>query len=129
MLLTVKETARALGIEFGDVYYLVSMSRLPAVRIRGAIRLMSESVEGFCAERERENASKGGVPRYHGYGRCHEIIENLKKNSVPYDGGRNADRMEGRGRRMEFCQDGCSRIPRKELHDIGQLYFDFYESA
>lgn len=129
MLLTVREAAIAMGIDFHNVYYLVAMSLVDAVRIRGGIRIISESVEGFCAERENATVYNGTVPRYHGYRRCHEIIENFQKNPVPDDGGRTAERMEGRGRGMELYPKRHSRLPRQKLHDIRQLYFDFYEAG
>lgn len=127
MLLTVKETADAIGIYWRDVYYLVAVSMLDAVRVRGGLRFFPEDVEGFCAEREDEARNRGTVSGYYGRRRCHEVIENFKADSVQADGRRDAERMEGREFGLELCPERHNRISRKKLYDIGQLWFDFRE--
>lgn len=129
MFLTVKETGDALGIYWRDVYYLAAVCLLDAVRVRGSLRFFSEDVEGFCAEREDEARNRGTVSRYYGRRRCHEVIENFKTDSVQADGRRDAERMEGRGFGMELCTERHNRISRQKLHDMRQLYFDFYEAG
>ena len=56
MLRTVKEAARLLGVEPHQVYYLLAMGELEAVKIRDLWRLEPGEAEPYA----RQNAEKPG---------------------------------------------------------------------
>lgn len=127
MLLTVRQTGEALGIGWKDVYYLVAISYLGAVKIRGSLRFFPDDVEEFCAERENEARNRGTVSRYYGYRRCHEIIEDLKKDTVSSNGRKSNSGVERRRFSMELRPERHRAVSGSKLHDLGQLWFDFGE--
>lgn len=129
MLLNVRQVSMALGIDWKDVYYLVAVSDLNAVKIRGSLRFFSEDVEDFCVERESEARNRGTVSRYYDYGRCRAVLRNIGKDDIPADAGRNAEGLEGRRRDMVFCPKRFNRVSGRDVHDMNQLFFDFDEAV
>ena len=56
-----KRSREAIGCEW-KMYYLVSMSFIEAVHVRGSVKIITESLEEFCAERENEKAIEKEYP-------------------------------------------------------------------
>lgn len=129
MLLNVHKVSMALGIDWKDVYYLVAVGELGAVKIRGSLRFFAEDVEDFCVERKSKACNRGTVSRYYEPGRCSAILRNINQNTIQADAGRNTYGLEGRRCPMVFCQKRFNRISGQKLHDIGQLEFDFCKAV
>lgn len=118
MLMTVKEAGEAIGCEWKNVYYLVSMSFIEAVHVRGSVKIITESLEEFCAERENEKSNRKGVSGYNGQARCREIIANIRQNAIQTNERGSFDSMERRGCSVEFCTKRHNRLPRSKQHNI-----------
>jgi excisionase family DNA binding protein len=52
-LLTIRETARSLGVSTRTIHRLVRDAELAPVRVRGAVRFRPQDVEAFVARAQR----------------------------------------------------------------------------
>lgn len=129
MLLTVAEAALAAGCKAKNIYYQLYMCRIDGVRIRNTWRIISESLEEYCAG--RENTAVAGVSASGGNGLrgCQEFLVRVAENRLQAHPARRNTRMEGRGRRLELPAFGHHKIPgRKQqrmMFSAAQLQFDF----
>jgi len=57
MFLTVKQAAHYLGLELHQVYYLINMGEIEAVKIRGVWRLVYCAVLAYAEDWRRKNGS------------------------------------------------------------------------
>lgn len=122
MLLTVRETAYVLSIDFTNVYYLISRCYIDGVKIRDDWRVSSESLREFYDKRQGESSNRGGIYGGDGLRGFDELLANITENRIQ-NNRRKRDSSIQRGRGMEFSSFGCDRISRQSIKN--QLEFDF----
>lgn len=130
MLLTPKETAYVLGIKPKAVYYLIYMSYLDGVKIRGW-KITSESVEEYVKRQCKAQSGTGTAGDY-GLSGCDKRLEDIRKNALQADSAKRAASVERRRRRMEHSSarrhklsGQAQRHVRRKKCSSSQLWFDF----
>lgn len=125
MLLTVKETASILGEKEKNIYYLIYISRLDAVRVRSDWRICSDSVREEYAKRTGEELHNYHIPGDNGLRRYNELIAGIRTNRIQADKLRRNAWLERR-RRMERAEKRRNCVSGKRTALAGlQLEFTF----
>lgn len=131
MLLTVREVASILDMDFHNVYYLIESCKVDGVKIRDDWRVYSDSVRELYDKRENDSIYRDRVCGGNGFSGFDELVERIRANRVQNHRRRRYSRVERR-RRVELSarrRDKVSRKTRKcvesDPFDIWQLEFDF----
>jgi excisionase family DNA binding protein len=96
MLWTVKRTARFLGLELHQVYYLLAMGEIEAVKAGVAWRIVPEAVEEYDKRRsEKKNRNPAGNFVYQGGGGL--LFRSLPDHLPPDTPGKHAGLQRRRG--------------------------------
>lgn len=99
MFITASQTARALGYTDNQVYYLLVMGRIEAIKIRDAWRVYYKAVHRYA--QSRSETGDGSPPRDYVSRGGSGISIDLSFDGLPDDIRRRTSRLQGRRRRVE----------------------------
>ena len=119
MLWNVKKTARYLGMEFHQVYYLLVMGEIDAVKVGRVWRLDPKAVEEYAKRfPERTDRKSAGNFVYTGDG---GFLFRAAPNCLPSNPLRPTAGMERRRRTMVHSTQRHQTVLFKELKSINQF--------
>jgi hypothetical protein len=119
MLWTVKNTARFLGMELYQVYYLLGMGEIEGVKIGKAWRLAPEAVKEYDKRfPERKNRGSSGYFIYPGNG---GFLFSTPSDCIPPDSQGKTAGMERRRRKLVRSPQRRQAVLFEKLKPVTQL--------
>jgi excisionase family DNA binding protein len=119
MLMTVKEAAFAMGLDFHNVYYLLTMGEIEAVKIGDLWRLAPESVDEYAKRLpEIKNRKPPGYFIYPGDG---GFLFGFPQDRLPPDPQGEASGMERRRGQLVRGQKRSPEVLLQKLKPVGQM--------
>jgi hypothetical protein len=123
MFWTVRISAEYLSMETWQVYYLIAMGSVEAIKVSGAWRVLPEGVIEYDKQHPDRKNRIPGRDSFRG-GSC-EFLLAATAYDLPNDLPKRTGRLQGRRRGMVHYPRRRPKVLQQELKPISQLEFAF----
>ena len=123
MFWTVVLSAQFLEMDTWQVYYLIGMGQIEAIKVAGTWRVLPEGVIEYDKQNPDRKNRRPGCDSYRGRGG--DLFLGLSDNHLPNDLPERIGRLQGRRRRVVYRTFRNPKVLHQKNKSVTQLEFAF----